>query len=160
MKTFRLVYRASHREANSTYVQPRFRLQLPEYVLNDGTHKEVEIVLEQFSGYIHKNTAEADDTCVIKLRGITAKNSVQTSGAGVFEGGNTLGIATLTHEHTNENFLTTQYPTEYGLKLLSNYFNNGFIEFDLQHITGTSIGIPNTAALREYVITLCIKVDY
>ena len=158
MKSYRLVYRASHREANSSFTNPRFRLQLPENVQNDGTHKRISVNLEQFTGYIAKNANALDDAAVVKIRQF-AKNSVQTSGAGVFEEGNTLGIATLVHQHTNENFISTQYSSECGLEMNSGFFNNGFVEFMLEHIDGTVIGIPATALFREYTIVLCIRIE-
>jgi len=159
MRSYRLVYRASHREANSTFTNPRFRLQLPENVLNDGTNKQVEVVLEHFSGYIAKDASALDDAVVVKMRQ-PAVNSVQTSGAGVFEGGNVLGIATLTAQHTNEHFITTQYSSnDCGLKYQSAIFNQGFLEFSIEHLDGTPVGIPSTVAFREYNIILCIKCE-
>lgn len=158
MKHYKLVYRASHREANSTFINPRFRLQLPENLLNDGPNKQVEVKLEHFSGYIAKNANALDDAVVIKMRQ-SASNSVQTSGVGVFEGGQVLGIATLVHQHTNENFLTTQYASECALKQSASLFNQGFVEFKLEHIDGSDVGIPVTAFVREYVIVLSVYVE-
>lgn len=157
MRSYKLVYRASHRESNSTFVKPSFRLQLPENVLNDGTNKDIEVKLEHFSGYVAKDANALDDAVVIKMRQ-PAVNAVQTSGAGVFEGGNVLGIATMTHSHNNENFITTQYSSECGLKYKSSVFNNGFVEFKLEYVDGADIGIPATAGFREYTIVLCVKV--
>lgn len=158
MKSYKLVYRASHREANSTFTNPRFRLQLPENSLNDGPNKQIEVRLEHFTGYVAKNTNALDDAVVIKMRQ-SASNSVQTSGAGVFEGGQVLGIATLVHQHTNENFVSTQYAGECALKYQSSLFNQGFVEFKLEHIDGSAVGIPSTPLVREYVIALSVYVE-
>ena len=124
--------------------------------MKNGPNHKCEIVLEHFSGYIAKNANALDDAVVVKLLR-PAVNSVQTVGTGKFEGGNTLGIATMLHQHTNENYLATQYPTEYGLEHMSGIFNQGFLDFALEHIDGSAVGIPATAAFREYVIVLCVK---
>lgn len=157
MKTYKLVYRASHREANSTFIKPRFRLQLPENVLSDGTNKDIEVVLEQFSGYIKKDANALDDAVVLKI-GQPAFNSVQTNGVGTFDGGQVLGIANMTHSHTGENFVTVTNISDYGLRFKSNIFNNGFVDFKLEQINGADVEIPATAAFREYTIVLCVKV--
>lgn len=157
MKTYRLVYRASHREANSTFTNPRFRLQLPETIMNNGTNKQCEIILEHFSGYVAKNANALDDAVVVKLLR-PAVNSVQTVGVNKFEGGNTLGIATVLHQHTNENFISLPYTTFNGLEHSTGIFNQGFVDFALEYINGNSIGIPSTEAFREYTIVLSIKI--
>ena len=158
MKTYRLVYRASHRETNSRFTNPRFRLQLPETVLNNGTNKKCEIILEHFSGYIAKNANALDDAVVVKIMR-PAINSVQTNGVNKFENGNTLGIATMLHSHTNENFVSLPYSTFHGLEHSTGIFNQNFLDFALEHIDGTSVGIPATANFREYTIILSIKIE-
>lgn len=154
-KAYRLIYRGSHRETNSTYANPRFRVAIPELFLNNGPNKDCEVVLESFGGYA--DAADLDDAIVVKLKNQPASNASQSVAAGAYEGGNVLGLANIQHSHAQEVYCCTHYESQYGLTYKTGLFNNGFLEFSLEHINGSAIGEP-TSTYQEYVIILCVKV--
>lgn len=158
MKYYRLVFRASDRDANTSFNRPSFRCQLPENLYKDGTNKMIGICLEQFSGYIKKDATTQDDVVVVRMN-LGAVNGSQTDGAGRFAACDTLGIATMTHQHTNENFLTCQFSMDKGyLTYPSFMFNQGRIEFNLTHIDDAAITASTDTDFQEYMIVLGVKV--
>lgn len=158
MKYYRLVFRGTDRDSNSAFAKPVFRCQLPENLYKEGTNKKVGICLEEFSGYVKKNTSAHDDVCVVRLQ-MGAVNGSQTDGAGRFAACDTLGVATLTHEHTSDNFLTCQYANDKGyLTYPSFMFNQGRIEFNLTQIDGDAIEASTTSKFQDYIIIIGVKV--
>lgn len=158
MKYYRLVFRASDRDANTSFNRPSFRCQLPENLYKDGTNKMIGICLEQFSGYIKKNATSQDDAAVIRMS-LGAVNGSQTDGAGRFAACDTLGIATATTQHTNENFLTCQFPMDKGyLTYPSFMFNQGRIDFNLTQLNDAAIEQSTDSDFQEYMIVLGVKV--
>ena len=158
MKYYRLVFRATHRDANTSYDKPSFRCQLPENLYKDGTNKMIGICLEHFSGYVKKSATSQDDVCIVRMS-LGAVNGSQTDGVGRFGAVDTLGIATLAHQHTNENFLTTTFNVDKGyLHYPSFMFNQGRIEFNLTHLDDEPIEPSTDADFQNYMIVVGIKV--
>lgn len=158
MKYYRLAYRASDRDANSPYNKPVFRVQLPENLYKDGSNKKIGVCLEEFSGYVDKSASALDDAVVVRIN-MGAVNGSQTDGASRFTAIDILGVATLTHSHTNENFLTCQYAKEKGyLNYPSFMFSQGRMEFNLTQLNGVGIEVPQSEGFDEYLLVLGIKV--
>ena len=158
MKYYRLVFRGSDRDTNSTFAKPVFRCQLPENLYKEGSNKKVGVCLEQFSGYVKKEATTQDDVAVVRMR-IGAVNGNQTDGAGRFAACDTLGIATMTHSHTNENFLTCQYSMDKGYLTYPSFaFSQGRIEFNLTQLDGEAIAASTDTDFQDYLIILGFKV--
>ncbi len=158
MKYYRLAYRASDRDSNSSFDRPVFSVQLPEGLYRNGSNKKVGVCLEEFSGYVKKNTNAHDDVAVVRMR-IGAVNGSQTDGTNGYAAIDTLGVATLTHEHTNENFLTCQFSMDKGyLTYPAFQFNTGRLEFNITQLDGEPIEASNSTKFQDYLIILGIKV--
>lgn len=154
-KCYRLVFRAVDRVAGSAYANPIFYCQLPENLYKDGTNKKIKVYLE-YAG-VSTDGTDPHDAVLIRIRNF-AVNGSQTKGAGKFEGLNTLGIATIKHQHgNNEMFCATEINHDMGyLEFNAFQFNQGKIEFMFENMDGTAVAPPN-GNLANYVISLIIK---
>ena len=156
MTCYRLVFRSQDRETGSSYAEPVFRCQLPENLMRNGTNKKIKVMLEYF-GVMGDNT-DPHDACVLQMKNF-AVNGSQTSGAGHFEGLNTLGVADWIHTHGTAYYLATKHTLETSyLEYNSFQFNQGKIEFKLERLDRTATANPGSG---YYVIILAIKeLDY
>ena len=159
MKYYRLVFRGSDRDTNSTYSKPSFRCELPENLYKDGTNKKVGICLEKFSGYVETDAAVMDDVVVLRMQ-MGAVNGSQTDGAGRFAACDTLGVAVHQHTSAGENLVSTQHTHgDDGYLIYPSFmFSQGRIQFQLTRIDGVEVEQPTTVAFRDYIIVLGVKV--